>query len=415
MYEEYNKYNLNKLYNIFRTSFIEHVQKIVDENIEMRRAMDMTLQYAPSAAGVIAFTVLTTFAAKYNFTLLKEMWERSNLLTMFAVLSVIAILSGLGIYRNLKKYKRPKMFKYSLGTVVVYVLMTITFFSMYGYYINRYDGYDDTYYYIYGNNNSIIIDGLFNEEKLKYTIPAEIDDLSVEEVSKKTFKKNKSVQEVVFTDSNATIEESSFKNCWNLRLVVLGDRDYIIGDNTFEECINLATIENSDRITYIGEKAFYDCSKLKSISFGKEITNIKSEAFANCTSINNIEIPKALTSVSNDAFSGCRNITTLTLQNDNAVNSIDSTFGSSAGKIESLYLNNYSNIPNDFADGMPKLRTITITGENVTIGNSSFANDEVLDSVIINGSLIRVGDSGFEGCKNLRSINCTNIDRKSVV
>ena len=184
-YIEANEYNLSHYYDLFRYSLINKINEIIDRDITRRKIVDGFFQFTPNLLGIGTFVVILYLYFLYKFTLLKEMWERYNILITFIVMSFFALIALVNLLRNSKQFKRPKRAKFQKVSLFTYVGFSLITLLLGVYFINRYDGYDSTYYYVNLSESTIQIDGLVSNEENRYTIPQSIDQLQVSIVSKK--------------------------------------------------------------------------------------------------------------------------------------------------------------------------------------------------------------------------------------
>lgn len=107
------------------------------------------------------------------------------------------------------------------------------------------------------------------------TLPSSAD------ISRKIFKGNSFIKEVILPDTITTIGVRAFEDCKNLLYVKGGENLMMIFDSAFADCINLKTIELSKALTSIGASAFADCHSLEAI-FLPSVFSIETYAFFGC-------------------------------------------------------------------------------------------------------------------------------------
>ena len=199
------------------------------------------------------------------------------------------------------------------------------------------------------------------------TIPATIDEYSVNAISSKAFANCNEITEVIIQEGIKSIGEESFYCCnsltsinvptsvthigfgvftgcntlqkmslpfiygseyginYNYLCYYFGNYDYknnsnyvpktlkeititaskYISKKTFYNCNNIELIILNEGITRIEEGAFQNCSKLKSIIFPNTTVTIDDYAFAGCTSLEDIYVSTNLTYIGKNAFYDC--------------------------------------------------------------------------------------------------------------
>jgi len=455
-YEYVYRYNVTALYDLFRYSLIKLIHEIVNRDIKRRKVIDGIFQYTPSAAGGIAFFVSLGLSFAYNFTLLKEFDRRWNLFYIYLGISLCAIIAAINLYRNAVQFKRPKRKRFSIISLISYAAITLVFFSLNSYYIARYDGYDDTYYYVDIDGESIKIDGLFIGSKESYVIPNEIDGKKVSIISKNTFRGNRSLKSVDLRFSGARLDEAAFKGCVNLNKVLLGPNTQFIPNAAFWGCSSLADIDLS-YVSGIGESAFYrckalkyadisnatslgyaafkNCSALEYVNFSEELSVIPRECFINCYSLTFDKLPQGLSKVEKLAFANCRGLLILSLHSgieeiernaflncENVIGllvenaevlkgrDLSQLFGRKGLKgVEYVILKNYTSIPDGCFEDYVKLSFLVIEGDVKRIGKNAFKGCSGLTSLDISGKCEYIGEGAFYGCSSLQSLSFGNL------
>ena len=269
---------------------------------------------------------------------------------------------------------------------------------------------------------------------------------------------------LVIPNSVTTIESRIFYGCSGLTSVEIPNSVRIIGDDAFSGCSGLTSVEIPNSVTYIGSNAFRDCEGLTSVEIPNSVTYIGSDAFLGtvwfdnqpdgivyagkvlyahkgtmpentsvtvkegtlsitddafkgCTGLASIEIPSSVTKIGFDAFYGCAELKTVVNFSELTVSK-----GSSNNGYIAYYADKVINAPNGFVDGdfawgidyngvyvlcsyLGDATELTLPtdykGENYKIGNSAFQNCTNLSSVEIGNNVEYIGDYAFYGCSGL--------------
>ena len=139
-------------------------------------------------------------------------------------------------------------------------------------------------YSLDSSTNSYTITGLGTYNGSKVKIPTTYKGRPVTKIADRAFEKNKTLTEVVISDSITSIGKYAFSQS------------------------NLKRIRISKSVTYLGEGAFYKCSKFENILFAEacKLSTIEKNTFYDCENIWNLTLPKYITRIEDYAFyNGC--------------------------------------------------------------------------------------------------------------
>lgn len=214
-----------------------------------------------------------------------------------------------------------------------------------------------------------------------------------------------SLQEVIFPDS--TISASTvymFKNCRALKYIKLPTGLLSLNDYTFDGCYSLEKIDMGNDIRLLGKYCFNTCYSLKMINSNiqgvanlpSDLEQIDQSAFNNCSLITDINLSKALTFTGQYAFatSGLVNID---------YSKVFTTYESGLFKSTKIKEISLSTFPKEIAAYCNKLRTVNVSGNPTTIGESALRNTGIL-SIEIPESVTSIEGYALYGCSSLKSI-----------
>lgn len=140
---------------------------------------------------------------------------------------------------------------------------------------------------------------------------------------------------------------------------------------TFSGCTVLKSVVFNDKITYIKNNSFQNCKELESITFGNEVSGIGLNIFKDSPKFKEIIVPAG-----NPYYSF----------SDGAL------FNKAA---TTLYMR-LGTVPE---------KTFTVPATVDTISANAFANNILLETVIMGDKVKLIGDRAFNNCKVLKSIN----------
>ena len=133
----------------------------------------------------------------------------------------------------------------------------------------------------------------------------------------------------------------------------------------------ITSIEVPDSVTSIGEMAFLGCTSLKSVKLSTGVAKIDKNAFGSCSALQEIQVAK-----DNPNFSSLNGVLYSKKQ--------DTLVIYPAAKTDAAY---------------------TIPSCVTSVAMYAFSENPYLETLTIPNSLIKVGDSAFYNCKNLRAVS----------
>ncbi len=225
-------------------------------------------------------------------------------------------------------------------------------------------------------------------------------------------------------NDNATFNDSYYtqvveKLNYYIPKVKISNNVTIIPHNAFYNCESLTSITIPNSVTSIGDGAFSLCTSLTSIEIPNSVTSIGDYAFYYCTSIISIEIPNSVTSIGEGAFAGCYSLT-IYCEAESTPSGWNSSWSYSNSIVWGYNYVKVDGVVYGIKDGVATVirQPINITTANIpsivtykgitynvtSIGNSAFDGCTSLASIEIPNSVTSIGSEAFRDCTSLTSI-----------
>lgn len=308
------KKNIYFLKNLFLERDLSRLPEAINaafkEDLERRK--DFRFQFWPFFFGISSLIAMAVIAFIFEYTLLKntEMtYTIYGLLALWVAMIAVIIWGAKRAVRR-RRTKRTNYFYFTSRVkkaLTVFILCSLGSLTAVTVYYERYDGYDDIYYYRNLGNEEISIAGLFDPDVGTLEIPTSIDGKTVTAISGNAFWKS-DVTSVTVPDSVVRIRKGAFKNCERLESVSLPEYLEEISAQLFKGTKALDYLEIPEGVKFIDDEAFAG-SGIIEVSLPTTLNGIGDGAFQNCTFLTSIEIPAAISHIGKRAFSGCENVT----------------------------------------------------------------------------------------------------------
>ena len=213
------------------------------------------------------------------------------------------------------------------------------------------------------------------------------------------FSKRECISTIVIKNGVTSLGRSAFRCCTNLTNVIIADSVKEICDYAFSGCTKLTNITWPDSINSIGREAFSHTG-LKSV-FLKNIDVIEEGAFIGCNSLiyvvlENVQNIGELNGIGcRGAFACCDNLTNLTISGNNVILG-DNAFAECIS-LSNITLNNVQIIGERCFYACENLTSIVLSESLTNIENSAFCFSG-LKSIALPDSVTTVGDYAFSAC-----------------
>lgn len=261
----------------------------------------------------------------------------------------------------------------------------------------------------------------------------------------------------IVNPAEATVVQGPFSSCAALTSITFASGTSKVADYMLADCDSIENLVFPDSITSVGVKTCYGCDKLATITFGtnsgltelgkwtfqkcvsltaarlpKYTKTIGQYAFVDCTALTETVIPFSIGEVGDYAYFRCENLESLTFGDGDQSNITggkigkyafgDSTYNAQKGEYSHpLKKITDVNIPNSITtigegafEGCSGIVSLTCEDkfasftDEQTIQKKAFYNCWALTDVKYSSTLTLIGESAFESCTSLASLNIPN-------
>ncbi|MDC1085457.1 leucine-rich repeat domain-containing protein, partial [Pseudomonadales bacterium] len=271
------------------------------------------------------------------------------------------------------------------------------------------------------NGDSVTVTGCVDSCPEALVIPSKIQDVSVTQIGSSAFSGATSLTSVTLPGSVTSIAERAFQDT-GLTSITIPDTVVSIGGSAFYGAA-LTSLTLGSGVTTIGDFAFWQ-TDITSLIIPDSVTSIGRQAFGD-TPLKTLVIGNGLSdqsSVGREAFLNvCQTLESVAIDSPGALgrtgSSYRDTFGRRDGQL--VYFTGYAGLHfGRFYDNTtrnysptayqcPKLETITLGDNVVTVGDYAFdAREDLssLTSVTLGAGVTDIGASAFAGASNLVSL-----------
>lgn len=265
---------------------------------------------------------------------------------------------------------------------------------------------------------------------------------SVTEIGDRAFMGCTNLTSITIPGSVDKIGQRAFSGCTKLKSITIPGSVNTIDEYTFSGCTNLSSVDIEDNVDEIKAYAFSGCINLKEVNIPDSVEKIGEKAFGQCKKLNEVKILNSKTKISKNSFPKSTNVIldeqpqptpdpnpTPKPEKENKVvidpitppvytpiisphyvptkgmcgKNVNFIFDKSTGKLNISGVEEIECSP--WADYSSEIKSMSINEGVRKTGDNTFANLTNLEEVSLpNKSLIEIGKSAFEGCKNLKKI-----------
>jgi len=206
------------------------------------------------------------------------------------------------------------------------------------------------------------------------------------------FQRCPSLKTIVIPEDVEIIPKGAFYGCFNLTNVTIPSKVKELGPHSFRQCYSLDNVFIPSNVEIIGESAFTQCPGLNSITLSNGVKSLGVAVFYGCN-LTTISIPASVESIGNNPFIYCDNLESI---NVDAANEVYMSIEGVLFQREGMVLLQFP---------YAKEGDYSLPDNCTEIVEYSFEGATKVTSVSIPASVSKIGDSPFDACLSLTSIN----------
>ena len=179
----------------------------------------------------------------------------------------------------------------------------------------------------------------------------------------------------------------------------------------FVNSTTLARVTVGPKVTFVYNHLCDGCSNLTNVVLGNALQDINGYAFANCVKLPNISYPASLATIGNYAFANCKVLTSTSFQeaSDHELKINDASFKDCIALPEVNFPGQLSLLGNNTYQGCTVLKDVVFNKNEqyqpaLTIGDYTFAQCSLINTLSFPGRLTSVGNYTFSDCTYLTNL-----------
>ena len=257
-----------------------------------------------------------------------------------------------------------------------------------------------------------------NDVRLHTNVTYESKTYTVVAFGEEAFKDCTELTSVAFEygeDASAftEIKARAFMGCTSLSGYTIPRTVTAIGEQAFEGCTAMGYVDSEQNALYevasrvIQRRAFAGCTNLGMMFFPTGVTAIGEEVCAGCTKLYQVNIPKSLTSIGTKAFYGCSAMKEYWIDDENPVYD---------DRLNGLYfygIMEKSSRTLLYGGAYSTSQPVNIPEGMLAVAAYAYAQNKVLEYVVIPSTVTSIGEQAFYDCSNLIMVESNIIEPTS--
>ena len=179
----------------------------------------------------------------------------------------------------------------------------------------------------------------------------------------------------------------------------------------FVNSTTLARVTVGPKVTFVYNHLCNGCSNLSNVVLGNVLQDINGYAFANCIKLPSISYPASLDSIGNYAFANCKVLASTSFQeaSDHELKINNASFRDCVALPEVYFPGQLSLLGDSTYQGCTALKDVVFNKNEqyqptLTIGNYTFAQCSLINSLSFPGRLTSIGNYTFSDCSYLTNL-----------
>ena len=179
----------------------------------------------------------------------------------------------------------------------------------------------------------------------------------------------------------------------------------------FVNSTTLARVTVGPKVTFVYNHLCDGCSNLSNVVLGNALQDINDYAFANCVKLPNISFPASLATIDNYAFANCQVLASTSFQeaSDHELKINNASFKDCVALPEVNFPGQLSLLGNNTYQGCTVLKDVVFNKNEqyqpaLTIGDYTFAQCSLINTLSFPGRLTSVGNYTFSDCTYLTNL-----------
>ena len=238
--------------------------------------------------------------------------------------------------------------------------------------------------------------------------------------SRYPFYSQQKLTHVTISDKVTSLPPGLFYSCRSLATITLPSSLKTIGSSVFAYCTSLRTVNNYDsnpNLKSVSHYLFNGCTCLSKAYIPKNATYIDDHAFYGCSSIQSLYLPESIDTIGPSAFNGCTSLSEIEIAESDKklyIYNLGSTDFEKCPIESILFGRNISQISTAFHSfgGLSTLKSVIFSDKVTYIDDYLLYGDIGVQSLVIPGSVTKVGKYSLDFCTGLKHLTFEQSDEE---